>query len=261
MSDWWPTAAGWSAAAVCLGAAGLTTAGHVAPVRRRLAAVRPPLAGRPRRWSAPARVRIDPAASRPPLVGCATTLAGLLCFGAGGVTGTCGWALVGVVVTLVVARRARVLAAADRSRLAASQAPLAADLFAACVAAGAHPAEAAASVSRVLDGDLARRFGTVAAGLRLGVDPVEAWRPLAAEAATEPLARALGRGCRTGAPLGEVASVLADDLRGARRAVARRATRQAGVRAMAPLGGCFLPAFVLLAVVPMIAGLVSRLPL
>jgi Flp pilus assembly protein TadB len=279
------------AVGACAGVACLVLAGRSAAMRRRLGAICPlsrpspgtrtapasdacptsrapwaPLTLLATRFSSRGRESASPQpdganTARSLLAGSGTTLAGLLCFGAKDTLAMLGWLLVGAAVGAVVNRRERAAIGAERSRLTAAQAPLAADLFAACVTAGARPAEAAASVARVLDGDIARHFGAVAAALRLGVEPMEAWRPLASDAATEPLARALGRGCRTGAPLAEIASLVAVDLRAARRDAARIATRQAGTRAMAPLGGCFLPAFVLLAVVPMIAGLVSRLPL
>jgi Flp pilus assembly protein TadB len=270
MSGWYTAAAGWSAVAACLAVASLVTVGRTVPGRRRLAAIRAPIrslpgpADRSVRTGRSARFRghpVDAAGLRPPLVGCATAVGGLLLSGEHGPIAMLVWVAAGGAVAVIVARRRRTVAAAGRARLDVSQAPLAADLLAACVAAGASPAEAAASVARVLDGELAQRFTAVAAALRMGVDPAEAWHPLAADPATAPLARAMARGCRTGAPLADVAGAVAGDLRTARRATTRRATRQAGVLAMAPLGGCFLPAFVLLAVVPMVAGLASRLPL
>ena len=54
---------------------------------------------------------------------------------------------------------------------------------------------------------------------------------------------------------------LADDLRLATRQRADTRARTIEVRAAAPLGLCFLPAFVLLGVVPMAAGLFASLDL
>jgi hypothetical protein len=45
-------------------------------------------------------------------------------------------------------------------------------------------------------------------------------------------------------------ALLAGDLRRRRRAAAEQRARSVGVRAAAPLGLCFLPAFVLIGVVP-----------
>jgi pilus assembly protein TadC len=67
------------------------------------------------------------------------------------------------------------------------------------------------------------------------------------------MSRASTSGVHTAALLRAVAT----DVRGRRRAVATEAARRAGVRAVLPLGACFLPAFVLLGIVPTIAGLAS----
>jgi len=45
--------------------------------------------------------------------------------------------------------------------------------------------------------------------------------------------------------------------RRARQVAAQAAARRAGVLAVGPLGLCFLPAFVLVGVVPLVAGLVG----
>jgi pilus assembly protein TadC len=48
---------------------------------------------------------------------------------------------------------------------------------------------------------------------------------------------------------------LADEMRREQRLAATEAARRAGVRAVLPLGVCFLPAFVLLGIVPTLVGL------
>ncbi len=52
---------------------------------------------------------------------------------------------------------------------------------------------------------------------------------------------------------------LAAEARADRAARGQAAAERAGVLAVAPLGLCFLPAFVLLGVVPVVAGLVGPL--
>jgi hypothetical protein len=52
---------------------------------------------------------------------------------------------------------------------------------------------------------------------------------------------------------------LGEDLRAGRRAAVEERVRRIEVRAAVPLGACLLPAFVLLAVVPLVAGSVSSL--
>ncbi|MCW2777557.1 MAG: hypothetical protein JWN17_1282, partial [Frankiales bacterium] len=52
---------------------------------------------------------------------------------------------------------------------------------------------------------------------------------------------------------------LAADARAEARSAAEQRARRAGVLAVAPLGLCFLPAFVLLGVVPVVVGLAGPL--
>jgi pilus assembly protein TadC len=60
------------------------------------------------------------------------------------------------------------------------------------------------------------------------------------------------------APATALSRLARDQRRNARAAAATRA-RSAGIKALAPLGACFLPAFVLLGVVPAIAGVASTI--
>jgi pilus assembly protein TadC len=65
------------------------------------------------------------------------------------------------------------------------------------------------------------------------------------------------RAAASGAPVAETLTRLADDSRAAARVAAVTAARRVGVQVVAPLGLCFLPAFVLLGIVPVIAGLAA----
>ena len=55
-----------------------------------------------------------------------------------------------------------------------------------------------------------------------------------------------------------LAGALAVDLRAAARTATDAEVRRAGVRILAPLGLCFLPAFVCLGVVPLVIGLAGN---
>ena len=144
----------------------------------------------------------------------------------------------------------RRLAAAGESDLA-----LYVDLFAAGLAAGATVPDTVTAVSRALPGAVADRLQPVAAALSLGAPPEQAWAELRSDAALRPLSIALGRAAMSGAPPVDSLRGLAAELRVQRRLAATEAARTAGVRAVAPLGLCFLPAFVLLGVVPTVMGL------
>ncbi|WP_078862472.1 type II secretion system F family protein [Streptomyces sp. NRRL F-5123] len=133
--------------------------------------------------------------------------------------------------------------------------PLCADLMAACLAAGATPGEAAGAVGECLGGPLGAALIRAQAELRLGGDPVECWLRFGGESAARELGRCLARASTTGsAPVAEMAR-LAAELRAARGRTAQAAARRAAVVATAPLGLCFLPAFLLVGVVPVVIGL------
>ncbi|GHH24221.1 type II secretion system F family protein [Streptomyces rubradiris] len=182
----------------------------------------------------------------------------------------CGaWVLVGgaagVVLGLGVGAalwrwRDRQTAAAGRSEAvdiagAARRLPLAADLLAACIAAGAAPVLAAQAVGEALGGPVGQALARGAAEVRLGGAPADAWRSLALLPGAGALARLLERADDSGfAAAGPVAR-LASDARAewARTATAR--ARRAAVLISAPVGLCFLPAFVAVGVVPVVIGL------
>lgn len=180
-----------------------------------------------------------------------------------------GWALlggaVGVLVGLVGAaalwrwrarRSAAGTAAAEAAAAeAARQLPLAADLLAACVAAGASPVAAARAVGDALGGPVGDALGRGAAEVRLGGEPEGAWHGLAAVAGAVPLARLLERAEVSGLAAAGPAARLAAQARAdwARTTTAR--ARRAAVMVTAPVGLCFLPAFIAVGVLPVVIGL------
>ncbi|WBO64772.1 type II secretion system F family protein [Streptomyces camelliae] len=181
----------------------------------------------------------------------------------------CGaWVLVGgptgVVLGLVVGAglwrwRSRQTAAGSAERVdtaaAARQLPLAADLLAACIAAGAGPVIAAQAVGEALGGSVGQALARGAAEVRLGGEPADAWRRLAALPGAGALARLLERADESGLPAAGPAARLASDARAqwARTATAR--ARRAAVLISAPVGLCFLPAFIAVGVLPVVIGL------
>jgi pilus assembly protein TadC len=138
---------------------------------------------------------------------------------------------------------------------AARQLPLAADLLAACIAAGAGPVIAAQAVGEALAGPVGQALARGAAEVRLGGRPGDAWRRLAALPGAGPLARLLERADESGLPAAAPVARLASDARAewARTATAR--ARRAAVLISAPVGLCFLPAFVAIGVLPVVIGL------
>ncbi|MEU1122413.1 type II secretion system F family protein [Streptomyces sp. NPDC005899] len=179
----------------------------------------------------------------------------------GGLAG-CG---VGLVAAYGVWRRARsgggVRSAADKAEVAAvaRQLPLAADLLAACMSAGAGPREAAEAVGESVGGPVGDVLARTAAELRLGGEPADAWGRFGAIPGAGPLAVCLERAGATGAPAAEPVARLADEMRAERAAAAVARAQRAGVLITAPVGLCFLPAFLAVGVAPVVIGLATGL--
>ncbi|MEQ7129070.1 type II secretion system F family protein [Actinopolymorpha sp. B11F2] len=137
--------------------------------------------------------------------------------------------------------------------------PLAADLLAACLRTGRSPGPSIEAIAAAVGGPLGDEFGKVAAALRLGSEPRAAWATFIAEPVLASFGRAMVRVWDSGAPLAVTLERLAADARRTRRARAEQRARAVGVRSAVPLALCFLPAFVLVGVVPLVAGAVTGL--
>lgn len=131
------------------------------------------------------------------------------------------------------------------------------DLLAACLEAGAPMQTAVETVADVSAPATAEILVKVAGQLRLGRAEADAWRGLAQDHWWGPVARDVVRSARSGTSLVGSLRVHAADHRRRSAAARTKSARAVGVRSVLPLMACFLPAFVLVGVVPIIAGLVS----
>ncbi|MFE3452043.1 type II secretion system F family protein [Nonomuraea sp. NPDC059194] len=174
----------------------------------------------------------------------------------GGVAGVMAGPVVGALATVLVHKQAADQSRGDRERITADL-PFAMDLMVACLQAGQPVSAATEIAATAVGGPLGQRLAWVSGQLRLGADPEPAWMALAREPSMGPLARAMSRAAQSGAPIADVLTRLADDARQASRTASLAAARRVGVQAVAPLGLCFLPAFVLLGVIPVVAGLAA----
>ncbi len=134
-------------------------------------------------------------------------------------------------------------------------------LLADALRSGQAPVDALAVVATALPGPASRRLAEVVPRLRLGVDPAQVWSDLASDPALGPLGRTLARAHRTGAPVVAAIERLAHELARSARADVEDRARAVGVKAAVPLGLCLLPAFVLIGIVPVVAGLLTTLGL
>lgn len=215
--------------------------------RSRRRALLPPVGRSPR--AARDGALVSPARRRWLLSGGAAAAVGLL---VGGGTGLFAAAVVAV-------GGERLLRAATPDDRSASRTALlrdlpgACDLIGVCVAAGVPVAGALAAVGDAVPGPLGSQLRTVAALYRLGAEPRRAWADVPGELAG--LGRVLVRAGESGAAVAPALQSLAAESRSAHRLESEAAVRRAGVWVLAPLGACFLPAFLCLGVVPLVLGI------
>ena len=255
-----------AAVAVLLaGCAGLVGVDPVsARVRLRRLSSAPPRRGRPAGLATPADRPLDGVLGRGWFLRCGVVVVAVLVLAERLDLGVP--AAVALVAAVLPARR-RAATAARRSALLAHDLPRASDLTATCLDAGCAPADALRIVCHAVGGPMSDALLPVVAALQMGIDPAVAWdgavggtRVESAALADEPmrrLVRAVARASATGAPLAETLRTLADDERERLRWTAEAAARRAGVRAVGPVAVCFLPAFLLLGVVPVVVGVAT----
>lgn len=142
-------------------------------------------------------------------------------------------------------------------RAVAAELPDALDFLAVCVAAGLPLQRSVETVSRVSPAATASLLETVARQMALGRVGPDAWSSLASHPAWGRAATDIARAERSGTTL---VSVLHDHAADARQEAADLATKRArtvGVQSAIPLMVCFLPAFIMIGVIPIIASLLG----
>jgi Flp pilus assembly protein TadB len=183
----------------------------------------------------------------------------VLAAGAGVLAAVVTGPLPGLAVAVAVwwfLRRARRPPKADPMTVAATW-----DLLAACLRAGLPVPTAMTVVAGELPPEPAQALRSAAELLALGADPATAWEPAMSCLDTAPLARGARRAAQSGTALADLVTDLAAGVRAAAADNAEATAQRAGVLITAPLGLCFLPAFVCLGVAPVVAGLAERISL
>jgi pilus assembly protein TadC len=151
-------------------------------------------------------------------------------------------------------------AARRRSELVVAALPQACDLLAVCLESGLPLRGAVEVLSGALGGPLGDVLAEVSATVALGTDEAQAWAEVGvAEPALGPLGREVSRTVGSGVALSQTLRALGLEARRSAAAATEVKARRVGVRSVLPLMICFLPAFLLLGVVPIIGGVVSRL--
>jgi pilus assembly protein TadC len=196
--------------------------------------------------------RLRPALAALALVGGWAVVGGVFGLAAGAVAAAMSWRVLSHAESPAARRRREEL---ERDL------PVAVQLVGACLTAGAATSAALDDVAQALPGAVSEELLLVRHRLALGVDPAAVWRLLAEHPQLGPLGRSLGRAHRSGASARDAIAALAAELAAESRARVDALARGVEVKAAAPLGVCFLPAFVLLGVVPMVVGVFSALRL
>jgi len=131
------------------------------------------------------------------------------------------------------------------------------DVLAACLRAGMAVSTAASATAPSAPDALARLLNRASDLLALGAEPATAWTrpngPVGDHA--EALLRLARRSASSGAALAQGVAELADQSRHDAADAASAAAERASVLIAGPLGLCYLPAFVCLGIVPVVAGL------
>lgn len=131
------------------------------------------------------------------------------------------------------------------------------DLLAFALSGGApvvQALEAVTAASKQSTPEVAAALSRVAAAMRWGVGDAQAWA--VAPPAWQPAASAFALASRAGAAPSGLLREAARDLRTAEAERVAIAGAKVGVRVVLPLGLCFLPAFILMTIVPMVLGLI-----
>lgn len=183
--------------------------------------------------------------------------------GATFVSGTWGVpaGVVAAAVTWVWIGRSEPVAVRRRREAAERELPALVHLLVTALESGCDVGVGLRLVCDALPGAAAELLGTVPARLTLGVSAETAWQPVLQDPQLAPLGRAMVRAHRSGASVTEEVARLADELERRTRTGIEERARAVGVKAAVPLGLCLLPSFLLIGVVPLVAGLLRSLSL
>ncbi|MFF2620688.1 type II secretion system F family protein [Oerskovia jenensis] len=127
------------------------------------------------------------------------------------------------------------------------------ELLGAAVRAGTSVPRALEAVGQAIGGPDGAALARVGAAVVLGAGWAEAWSGAPARLAV--VRSALGLAWEQGAAPGEALRAAGEQLRSDQQAAARQAAARLAVHLVLPLGVCFLPAFVLIGLLPVLLSL------
>jgi pilus assembly protein TadC len=116
--------------------------------------------------------------------------------------------------------------------------------------------QATRAVATAFDGPVSEDLAQVLLLVDLGISDAEAWRSLRSHSQWGGAAADLARSVESGTMMVEVLMHHAGAARDLRRSALEISAKPVGVRSVLPLMTCFLPAFLLLGVIPTVASAV-----
>jgi len=168
-----------------------------------------------------------------------------------------GWPLL-VATTVVLLGGLEPRAVQARARALVADVPQALELMADALAAGLPLRAACATVVDAFDGPVAEELTSVLRSVELGVGDGAAWASLAGHPQLGAAAADIARAAESGTELVAALRHHAGAARERRRAALQQRARSVGVRSVLPLMTCFIPAFLLLGVVPTVVSAVLQ---
>lgn len=132
------------------------------------------------------------------------------------------------------------------------------ELLAGCLSCGLPLRRAVREVAGATQGVVGEDLGLVVGLVDIGLAEREAWLRLAERPAWAGIARDVGRAAEAGSGLQGVLARHAERARRNAQAHRQQRARTVGVRSVLPLMSCFLPAFVVIGIVPSVGSIVVR---
>ena len=203
----------------------------------------------------PARSDAAPLPRRLIVSAAAGVAVGLGMAGQGGTFAPLGWVLIPVLTAVgaIVLGRLEPAVSRQRRQRLVMELPQALQLMSACLAAGMPLRTATDAVAAAFEGPVHEDLNRVLALVDLGFGDAEAWRSLRTDPLWGATAVDLARSVESGTMMVDVLVHHAGHARSRRRAELEVGAKAVGVRSVLPLMTCFLPAFLLLGVVPTVA--------
>ncbi|WKD62186.1 Bacterial type II secretion system protein F domain protein [Corynebacterium ciconiae DSM 44920] len=133
------------------------------------------------------------------------------------------------------------------------------ELLAACISGGMSHAAAVSAVASVAVAADRQLWDTVAALLRLGCSAEKSWQPLLGHSVLAPVAELAVMSSRGGTSIASGLDRIAASVRHTAETSQRATAERAGVIIAIPLAVCFLPAFLILGLVPIIVDIASTI--